>query len=144
MRLADLSAKARRAWVSTSADAVLTGAKGVMSTPALAELLALILKDKDPGDFALIASTLTAIARDGHPAAKQDGEEFAKYGKTFKRWTWGLARHRRAAVVEDVDEWTIPGKPATPDGERWAAIAAGLGLTIAEAKATLKGAIPDA
>ena len=39
-------------------------------------------------DPAYITGLVIAIARDGHPLARKDGETFKRYGRTMRRWTW--------------------------------------------------------
>ena len=61
--------------------------------------------DADP---AYITGLVIAIARNGHPLARKDGETFKRYGRTMRRWTWYPSRTGQPTMAASV----APVEPA--------------------------------
>ena len=78
--------------------------------------------DADP---AYVNGLVQAIARRGHPQARQDGEVFMRYGKRMQRWVWypGVPPQatifRAAQIAADAPSSTTVDPDWDDDDPRW-------------------------
>lgn len=101
-KLGDLKIHARDSIVAAALAGVLTGLSERVSSSEVVGRLCVALETDGTAERQLIAQSLGRLAYD-NPAARHDGEEFQKFGRAMRRWTWGplIVKEDTATLLAD-------------------------------------------